>query len=495
MKPTEEVLQDLTQPSNVSVHSDVVLVGKVEAAIAADDKKRKENEDEPLRRKPALAPIPQTELPRQFQVTLWDVLHTLARATALSWRGAGRGLAEHWGALKYTQALVGGRNSFLRLTDEGHRIADHYKSLQSGELGIGFALTLAEHTLRSRFPDHTVTIVPADTALRAGWALTSRDKGEKVRYRYRPQYFAEVWRPGEPSLVIPPRLQGQPQRLRHLCRAAGLGLRPRRSGAHRPVERDPRSAVQHTAPDRRRHDDRPRPPSTRQRRLFPAEVREPNLNAPPFQANVMPDIHPPTEGLAAPEPVRGCHVQAKDYAWFQESLAHTTAAGLMAFTGSGHATARHLTDRQGRKRFTGLEHAASMSVQDATHVLFGNKYVGTDHVFRLNGPRVEAFSGADEEVFRLLARGDVEEYRALVHASRHVRSRLAFDKDWGGPVSVHADGSVLALRLLPGQDEEPRLGSPALTSEGRRARLISEPGPATGRCTCRLRAMPRLRGF
>ncbi len=100
MKPTEEVLQDLTQPSNVSVHSDVVLVGKVEAAIAADDKKRKENEDEPLRRKPALAPIPQTELPRQFQVTLWDVLHTLARATALSWRGAGRGLAEHWGALK-----------------------------------------------------------------------------------------------------------------------------------------------------------------------------------------------------------------------------------------------------------------------------------------------------------------------------------------------------------------------------------------------------------
>ncbi|WP_328941857.1 hypothetical protein OG259_09500 [Streptomyces sp. NBC_00250] len=41
-----------------------------------------------------------------------------------------------------------------------------------------------------------------------------------------------------------------------------------------------------------------------------------------------------------------------------------------------------------------------------------------------------------------------------------VRPRLTFDKDWGGPVSVHADGSVLALRLLPGQDEEPRPGSP-----------------------------------
>jgi hypothetical protein len=78
------VLQALPQPSNVSVHSDEALVGKVKAAIAADDEKRKENEDEPLRRKPGLRPDPQTELPRQFGVTLWDMLHTLARATALS---------------------------------------------------------------------------------------------------------------------------------------------------------------------------------------------------------------------------------------------------------------------------------------------------------------------------------------------------------------------------------------------------------------------------
>ncbi|WP_411109185.1 hypothetical protein [Streptomyces sp. c-19] len=102
-------------------------------------------------RAPALVPIQRTELPKQFGVTVWDVLHALARATSLSWRGAGRGLAEHWGALKYTQALAGGGDSFLGLTDEGHRIADHYKSLQSGELGIGFALTLAEHILR-RWP-------------------------------------------------------------------------------------------------------------------------------------------------------------------------------------------------------------------------------------------------------------------------------------------------------------------------------------------------------
>lgn len=38
----------------------------------------------------------------------------------------------------------------------------------------------------------------------------------------------------------------------------------------------------------------------------------------------------------------------------------------MTFTGSSNATARHLTDRQGRKGFTGPENAADMSI----HVLY-----------------------------------------------------------------------------------------------------------------------------
>ncbi|MFF0297979.1 hypothetical protein ACFYST_31655 [Kitasatospora sp. NPDC004614] len=45
---------------------------------------------------------------------MWDVLHTLASVTALSEKGAGRGLAEHWGALNYNQALgVGGQVQLL----------------------------------------------------------------------------------------------------------------------------------------------------------------------------------------------------------------------------------------------------------------------------------------------------------------------------------------------------------------------------------------------
>ncbi|MCX5415910.1 hypothetical protein [Streptomyces sp. NBC_00059] len=61
MKPPEEVLQDLTQPSNASMHSDDAPVGKPTAAIAADDKKPREKKDEPLRRKPTLVPILPTD--------------------------------------------------------------------------------------------------------------------------------------------------------------------------------------------------------------------------------------------------------------------------------------------------------------------------------------------------------------------------------------------------------------------------------------------------
>ncbi|MBT2446772.1 hypothetical protein J7F03_06715 [Streptomyces sp. ISL-43] len=203
MKPAADVLRELVQPSNISVHSSPALVGSMDEAAAEDDKARKEKELEDLRRKSGLRPIPAKELDRTLQLTPWDVLHTLGQAIALSRRGAGRGLAEHWGSLKYSQALAGGIDSFMTLSAEGRGTADHYKAIQSGELGTGFALTLARQLLSRRYPKHSVSIVPADTALRAGWALTSRDPGHRSGYRYRPQFFAEIWKPGEPSRVIP----------------------------------------------------------------------------------------------------------------------------------------------------------------------------------------------------------------------------------------------------------------------------------------------------
>ncbi|MEU3424237.1 hypothetical protein [Streptomyces gardneri] len=114
--------------------------------------------------------------------------------------------------------------------------------------------------LRRRFPGHSVTIVPADTALRAGWALTSRDKGEKVKYRYRPHYFAEVWRPGEASRVFPLACKGNhgnSATSADQLASASVHTEAVHIGAW--VERDPGPAVQHGDPDGRGQDGRPRP--------------------------------------------------------------------------------------------------------------------------------------------------------------------------------------------------------------------------------------------
>ncbi|MFE2749675.1 hypothetical protein ACFXKX_36080 [Streptomyces scopuliridis] len=324
--------------------------------------------------------------------------------------------------------------------------------LQSGELGVGFALTLAKHLLGRRFPEHSVTIVPADTALRAGWALTSRDEGQRVKYRYRPQYFAEVWRPGEPSLVIPIASKGN---YGNAATSAGqlASASVHAEAVHVGEWNETPSLLFSTEipTDGTVTVHALQTPGRGGSLVKPSGETEANLDAKPVQENVMPGIEPPPEGNVTLEPVPGCHVTPKYYTWFQEILGHTAAAGLMAFTGSGKATARHLTDRQGHKRFDGFEHAASGSVQDISHELLGDTYAGTDHVFRLNGPRIEAFSGVDARLFRLLSEGQVEEYRAVVHAKRHTRPQLTWDKKWGGPVSVHSDGSVLAIRLLPGQ--------------------------------------------
>ncbi|MFG3526583.1 hypothetical protein ACGF8B_07550 [Streptomyces sp. NPDC047917] len=452
MKPAKKVLLDLDASSNISVRSNDELLGKVQSAIAADDKARKKKEAEPLRRKPVLSDIASTELDRRTRVSMWDVLHTLGRAMSLSWKGAGRGLAEHWGALKYSQALTGGPDSFLGLTTEGRKIAERYKNIQSHELGIAFGLTLAKQVLGCRFPEHSVSIVPADAVLRAGWALTSREKGNKVGYGYRPQYFAEVWRPGEPSFVIPIATKGN-----HSNAAISAGQMASASAHAEAVH----IGAWNETPSLLFSTELPADGTVTVHALqapgrdgllaVPSGGSRVDLDSNPVQENPFPGIQPPREGDMVREPVPGCHVTPEYFGWFQQVLGHTAAASLMAFTGSGQGTARYLTERQGNDRFDGIEHAAAGSVQDISHRLFGRTYAGTDHVFRLNGPRVEAFSGMDKELFDLLTAGKAEDYRIRVHAARHTRPRLAWDKKWGGPVSVHADGSVLAIRLLPGQ--------------------------------------------
>lgn len=147
----------------------------------------------------------------------------------------------------------------------------------------------------------------------------------------------------------------------------------------------------------------------------------------------------------------GCQVDPENYTWFQQVLAHAGAAGLTSFAGAGHATSRLLTERQGKKFFEGLEHPAAGSVQDSGQEFRGARYTGTDHIFRLNEARVEAFSGVRTDLFRLLAAKETPDIEALRHEVYHQGPNwpyIAWDRDWGGPVSVNEDGTVLALRVV-----------------------------------------------
>ncbi|WP_037294622.1 hypothetical protein [Saccharomonospora azurea] len=445
LEPARSVLEQLIQSSNFSLNSDPSLVGAVASAAAKDDERRAKERpergltDNALRRKPELWPVPLKER-RTDGITPWHVLHVLARSIALSRRGAARGLAEHWGALKYSQALTGNAGSFMRLSAEGKRTAQRYKAIQSEELGTGFALVAARRILEQHYPERVVSIVPADTALYAGW----RQLG-----RYKPQYFAEVWKPGKRSLVIPIACKG------HHSNASTSHSQLASASAHvEHVHIGPcpshnwSRGLQSVPPDG------PVTVNTLCAQgsggwLSSPRSERSNLDVLVDETNFLDGIQPPAEGGERPKPVDGFHVTPDRYEWFARVLARTAAAGVTAFAGDGGATTQYLTRRQGREHFTGFTHAAAGSVRDACHILFGIKFSGTDHIFRLNGTRVEAFSGVANDLLQLLVEGRVERYRHEVYERRSTWPSGLRSDSWNGPVSIHADGTVLAMRILP----------------------------------------------
>ncbi|WP_246091100.1 hypothetical protein [Streptomyces griseorubiginosus] len=440
---TKGVLRDLARPSNVAVQSDSALVGSVEVAVAKDDKKRAEKGTS-LRRKSGLEALPRAELGQSVELAPWHVLHDLAQALSLSRQGAGRGLAEHWGSLKYSQALDAVADSYIQLSAEAKGIARDYKRLQSRELGQGFALALARQALLRRYPDRFVSFVSADVVIRAGWSKGS------VGYAYRPDFFAEVWKPGEPSRVFPIATTGNhggPKPSYSQLAACSAHVEAMHIGAWNetpclvfstefPSEGPVTVHVLHARGEDGWLYGSPEHPLRM-------------VNSPAEKGNIVPGIQPPTRGDRVPQSEPGFHVQSEDSAWFQHVVARTATAGTTAFAGDGATTARYLTTDQGSRRYdAGVAHAASGSVQDATYRLLGIPFVGTDHVFRLNNKRVEAFSGVAADLFALLSAGKAEEYRSEIYARRGTWPGQTWDPNWGGPVSIQEDGTVLAMRLL-----------------------------------------------
>ncbi|WP_328829056.1 hypothetical protein OHT77_15675 [Streptomyces sp. NBC_00252] len=147
--------------------------------------------------------------------------------------------------------------------------------------------------------------------------------------------------------------------------------------------------------------------------------------------------------------IDGFQVSEDDLGWFGQLLARTATAALSAFGGGVPTTARYLTARQGQKHYAALTFAATSGYHDADIEVGDTKFVGTDHVFRMETVRIETFSGMIPELYELIRDGRVEEYRQAAYELRSKMNTTDAAGKWNGPISFHGDGSVMALSILP----------------------------------------------
>lgn len=430
----------------------------MDSAGAAIDKKRHEKGQEPIRRKPTLRPVARAESGRVIELTPWQVLHAVARGYVLAGQGVGRGLAEHWLSLKFCEALDGNRVGAMDLTDKGRTPERWYKAMQARELAVGFGLAAAEHIVQQRYPDHIVSVVDTSTVLRAGWPLSVSQRNKTSRPR--PDYLIEAWKPGEPSKVT-------------LVACRGNHQKPsKRSGRTRSTTIQQLVKSSELTEGMQIGQWNTTPCLMLSTELMgqggivvnvlesPGEALLP-LRLPGASGNADEEIRdkpgipypnairiPAREGRRARN-VDGFQVGANDLGWFGQLLARTGAASLTAFSGGGQTTARYLTARQGREHYEVPTFSATSSVDDAEIEVGDAKFVGTDHVFRMGSVRVEAFSGMAEDLYKLVKRGQVEEYRRMAYNLRSAWNGNLEAGSWSGPISLHADGTVMALSILP----------------------------------------------
>lgn len=432
------VLDELSKTATVHIDSTDELARQIHRASVKDDEDRVKKDWPQLRRKTDLhGVIPW--LGRPVRVAPWEALHQLAHVTALDERGGGRGLAAHWTCLKYCQALHPGTS--LELSDEGDRVPKrHYKTAQSDELTRAFACHLGEQLMHRRYPGHAISIVDADLVLRAGWIKAAATR--PLRLNGCLKYFVEAWRPGEPSKVLLLIAHGTHSRAmvsRQLARASAhadfIQLGPYGQLPTLMVSTElsrAKGVVVHALAT----------PGEAAVGEFSGEVLR--------DRNFYPDMKVP--GVERREP--GFQLSTNDFGWFSSVLAHTEAAGLMAFTGSVTEVNNYLTRQQRKGQPDRLAMPGASSVCDTDLRLHGHRFVGTDHVFRLHGVRLEVFSGLREDLHQMLVSGPGERaehlcaYREAAYQWALERPNAVWNGQWGGPAHMAANGAVLAIRKL-----------------------------------------------
>ncbi|MFI6084998.1 hypothetical protein ACIBBB_29215 [Streptomyces sp. NPDC051217] len=445
-KVVAEILHELSTTSHVQVRSSTELAAQVSQAAEDEDEKRTEDGRGPLRRRTDYRAV--RTAPRSLTLTPWQVIHAIGLGAASARQGAGRGLAEHWGSLRYSQALEANRGRYLELSSEGRDLLRFYKATQSGEIGTGFASLLAENVVRSRYPDHSVSVIPADIALKAGWTLRSTGTGTRPEpLQRRPHFFVVAWQPGQPSKVLLVSSKGTHSSVHQVHKQLSTASAHVESVHIGPYGTVPYMLIGTEIPKKESlalHI--LEGPGTTVLRPS-GEVSEADLDLTLAQENRTADVVRPTDRRETTVP--GFQVLPESFAWFSIVLARTEAATVTAFTGGGKPTAQYLTREQGRRHFQHDVHANTARLRDAEHRIHDIDFVGTDHIYRLNGNRIEAFSGLRKSLYTYLHHGRVNEYRSEVHALRGQWPDHSTSEQWNA-VSIRPDGTVMAIRLRDG---------------------------------------------
>ncbi|MFD8745272.1 hypothetical protein [Streptomyces sp. NPDC059616] len=442
-KATTQILDELAIDAHVQVRSSHELTAEVHGATAEEDKKRSAKKHHPLRRRSDFRTV--RKAPRSLTITPWQLLHAMGLGAAVSRQGAGRGLAEHWGSLRYSQALEQNHGQYLKLSSEGRDLLRFYKATQSGEIGAGFASLLAEAIARSHYPDHLVSIIPADIALKAGWPKLGTGDGPRPEaLQRRPHFFVEAWRPGQPSKVLLLASKGTHSSVHQVYKQLSNASAHVESVHIGPYGSVPYLLIGTEIPSKESlvlHAlEAPGMTALKPAAGKPGADLDLVLN----RENLMADAVKYEDGSA--ETLPGFHVVPEDFTWFNIVLARTAAAMLTAFTGGGKPTGQYLTTDQGRRHFQHDSLARTGKMRDAAHSIHGIDFVGTDHIYRLNGVRVEAFSGLHASLYDHLRKGHVNEYRRHTYDLRDEWPQHSTAKKWHA-VSIRADGTVMAIRL------------------------------------------------
>ncbi|GLY34805.1 hypothetical protein Amsp01_008290 [Amycolatopsis sp. NBRC 101858] len=444
----EDPMKQLRQRAHVAIESTADLAGRVERLAGKEADKRAKEEKGEIPRKPSLIPLAPAAHRHGMATTPWELLHTLGRATVLAGQNPSRGISQHWNYLRYLTTLQSNHHGRMELSANGKHPRYHRKSVQAQDLGTAFALRAAREVLSRTAPGHHFEVVDAEVALEAGWALRGKESKGSHHTRTRPGYFIVGRKANGPLRLVIVECRGTHGRanmqLEQLARAAERVHAVALDGGPAPsllmsTTLAAEGGIAIGVLD---------PPGDGI--LQGAGAPVPDLTGPVEQLNAFPQIPQPTND-GKPGIRSGFNIPAADYEWFSRVLVRTAAAGVLAFVGDRESAGHYLTARQQSRLGDDYSQHATNAECDVHVSLGGTELVGTDHVFRFDRRRVEVFSGVPKVLHTLLARDkDLSSYlEETPRAFKQWTDRSAeVESDWGGVVSMGADGTVMGLRWL-----------------------------------------------